>query len=69
MEKNDWLLIERAVNSGVKILASCHTDCVENFIIKEYFKPNIFERLVVLDNEKIGKLNNIYDGAGNSLWN
>ena len=67
MEKNDWLLIERAVNSGVKILASCHTDCVENFISKEYFKANIFERLVVLDNEKIGKLNNIYDGAGNSL--
>ena len=67
MEKSDWLLIERAVNSGVKILASCHTDCVENFIKKEYFKPYIFERLVVLDNEKIGMLNNIYDGAGNLL--
>ena len=67
VEKNDWLCVESAVNSGVKILASCHTDCIENFMKKEHYKKHVFDRLIVLDCEKKGKLNNVYDGEGNLL--
>lgn len=51
--------LQRAVASGVKVIASAHFENVK--ALKEPFL-GLFERYVFLDGEKIGKLKGVYDG-------
>ena len=60
--ENDFLCVEKAVNSGVKIIASCHGDD----ILSVKNKPKIlesFERFFILGKDgKAGSLKAIYKG-------
>ena len=51
-QKEDIDAIQYAVNSGVKIFASIHSDCLENLSKKPFFKPilddKVFQRYVLL---------------------
>ena len=43
----DWVFVQNAVNSGVKIVASCHSDNIEDLQKKQFFIKDIFNRYVV----------------------
>lgn len=60
---SDWSSVERAVNSGVKVIASCHADNLCNLTRKEYFKKGLFDKYIFLESNKnlIGKVKNVYD--------
>ena len=61
-EKSDFLCAQSVVNSGVKIIASCHAACIEDLISKDYFIKNIFDRYVFLSNgSEFGKIDGIYN--------
>ena len=61
----DWDNVFNAVSCGVKVIASCHSDSVENVIKKECFLKGVFERYVVLSDKK--STYKIYDGDFNEL--
>jgi len=68
MSESDWQLTKKAVNSGVKIIASCHADSLNSLMQKDYFIPNIFDKYVVLKNYvKPGEIEGIFDKKGNPL--
>lgn len=67
VEKNDWICVERAVNSGIKIISSCHAASLEEVIRKEYFKSVVFERYVVLRKRRFGEVFKVYDNLYNEL--
>lgn len=50
--QNDWLCVKSAVNSGVKIIASCHAENFSQLKNKDFFIENIFDRYVFLKNGK-----------------
>lgn len=56
----DWKYVQSAVNSGVKVVASCHADSVKNLKNKESFIYNLFDRYVVLSDLEIGKTKNVF---------
>lgn len=59
---SDWCCVNRAVNSGIKIIATVHGKDVEEIKNKREFTPNLFERYVVLEsNGQAGIINKIYD--------
>lgn len=59
---SDWNCVNRAVNSGIKIIATVHGKDVEEIKNKSEFTPNLFERYVVLEsNGQAGKIKKIYD--------
>ena len=61
-EVNDWKCAESAVNSGVKIIATCHGGEVDDIIKKRHFIKGIFDRYIVLKNDGIpGIIKNVYD--------
>ncbi len=65
---SDWLCVKNAVSSGIKIIASCHSDSIENLKQKPYFINNLFDRYVVLDNNGMfGQAKYIYDKGLNKL--
>ena len=60
--KSDWQCVQNAVNSGLNIIASVHSSCVDELIHKEFFIHNLFDLYFVLDNKGLpGKLKNVYD--------
>ena len=62
VSKNDWLCVEKAVLSGVKIIATCHAELITDVKNKKFFKKGIFERYFQLDNGvKMGVLKSVYD--------
>ena len=66
--EKDWNCVERAVTDGVKIIASCHGNCIDDIKNKPYFNRNFFERYVVLDGEKsAGTVKGIFDMDFNGL--
>ena len=61
-DKKDWELIRVAVNSGVKVIATCHAKNINELINKPYFEANLFDRYVFLkSNGKPGMLDCVYD--------
>ncbi|MDY6367942.1 MAG: stage III sporulation protein AA, partial [Clostridia bacterium] len=56
-----------AVNSGIKIISTCHAASLTEVVKKPVFIKNVFDRYVVLKNGKLGELENIYDGDFNTL--
>ena len=58
---NDWLCAYRAANSGIKIISTCHAASIDEIRKKDYFKPDVFERYVVLKKGRFGELSGIYD--------
>ena len=50
--ENDWKYLDSAKNSGVKIIASIHSDGFESVKNKKEFIDNIFDCYVVLDGGK-----------------
>jgi len=62
--KNDWSCAKKASDCGVKIMASCHAESIDDVIRKDYFIENVFERYVVLlSGEKPGELKSVYNGV------
>lgn len=55
---DDLPYVQRARNSGVKVIASIHAESIEE-IPKEYLA--LFEKTVLLDKEKIGRIIEIYE--------
>ena len=60
----DCAAVERAIYGGVKVFASAHFSRIED--VKPPFS-GLFERYVLLDTEKIGRLSGIYDENGREI--
>jgi len=59
--EDDWICAERAVISGVKLIASCHGASIDDIRAKEYFQ-NIFDVYVVLDDDGVpGRIKGVYN--------
>jgi stage III sporulation protein AA len=66
--RDDWLCVERAVNCGVKIIATCHARTITDIINKDYFRRGVFDRFIMLKNENtIGQVKIVYDKDFNEL--
>ena len=60
--KEDWEYAKNAINSGVKIIASCHSDSLDSLIRKDSFIENLFERYIVLSKNKgFGQVDKIFN--------
>ena len=65
---NDWDCVRNANESGVRIIASCHSDSIEKLVMKEYFSKYIFERYFLLEcKDSPGILKNVYNGELNII--
>ena len=65
---DDWQSAKVAASSGIKIIASCHGNDVFDLKKKDYFIKDVFQRYVVLDNEKpAGTVRNFYDQNFNNI--
>jgi stage III sporulation protein SpoIIIAA len=60
----DAVAVQKAVQSGVKVLASAHGDRVETLPLA---LRNAFERIVLLDEQIIGKIKFFYDENLNEI--
>lgn len=66
--QRDWEWVERAVNSGVNIVASCHAKSKDEIISKAGFRNKLFERYVVLkDCNYKNQLIDVFDGDFNKI--
>ncbi len=66
--EQDWLCAKNVISSGVKIIASCHCDNINNLINKPNFINNIFDYYVVLKaNGKFGQVDKIFDSELNII--
>ncbi len=59
--KSDWTCAYNVVSSGIKIVASCHSDGIENLRRKEHFIKDIFDRYVILSKGILGQIDKIYN--------
>ena len=61
--QDDWKSAEQAATGGIKIIASCHGKDAEDLQKKEFFRKNVFDRYVFLDDLKsAGTVREITDG-------
>ena len=64
----DWKSVEKASNSGVNVIASCHAFDIFDVLKKDYFTKGVFQRYVVLKTrEKIGEIYKVYDEDFNEI--
>ncbi len=62
IDKSDWECVNNAVNSGVKVLASCHASEISGILNNENFISKLFDRYVLLNSEgQAGVVKAIYD--------
>ncbi len=62
VNENDWTCVQRAVTSGVKVIASCHAGKLKEVIDKDFFIKNVFDRYVVLKSfNTFGEVGKIYN--------
>ena len=66
--ESDWLCVKNAVNCGVKIIATIHGDSVFDVKSKKGFEYDLFDKYVVLSNEHVGQIKNVYDSNFNELF-
>ncbi|MBE7081059.1 MAG: hypothetical protein E7372_00675 [Clostridiales bacterium] len=64
---DDWVCAKNVVNSGVKIIASAHSDSIDKLCQKSFYIKNLFDRYVVLGNDYFGQAKEIYDKDLNIL--
>ena len=57
----DCLALEKAASAGITVIASAHFSAIER-ITAPFFK--IFERIVILEEDAIGKIKGIYNQKG-----
>ncbi len=69
IDERDWRSVKKAILSGVKVLASCHGESIENLKNNNFFINGLFDRYVVLDSNcgKAGIISKIYDGNLNLI--
>ncbi len=68
ISQNDWKCAYKATFSGVKIIASCHADSIEEVAQKDFFINKVFERYVVLRSiNGIASHKEIYDKDFNRI--
>ena len=48
ISKCDWECVNKATSSGVKIIASCHAETIDELIKKDFFINNAFDNYIVL---------------------
>jgi stage III sporulation protein AA len=56
---NDLPYVHRAKNSGVKVIASIHAESIEEI---DQDCRSLFDKTVLLDKKKIGRIDKIYEG-------
>lgn len=62
IKEDDFISLQNAKNSGVKIIASCHANSIEELTNKPLFRKNIFDMFFVLESNNIkGKIQSVYD--------
>lgn len=49
--KSDWECVYRASLSGVKVIASVHGSSISDVLRKEYYIPNLFNNIFLLNNK------------------
>lgn len=60
--KTDWECVYNAVNSGVKIIATCHGGSIKNISNNQFFEKGFFDRYFVLDSGNTpGILKEVFD--------
>lgn len=64
LSEEDMVAVRRALRAGIKVIASAHFDCVLN--LTQPFKE-AFDRYVILDTMRIGRIAGIYDINGEAL--
>lgn len=57
---SDWVGVEEIINSGVKVIASCHSLSVDELTKKKNFN-NIFDRYILLSNKVLGGVKGVYN--------
>ena len=62
----DCAAVEKAIYAGVCVLSSAHFADMKK-VVKPFF--GLFERYVLLDGQKIGKIQGVYDATGRSIFN
>jgi len=61
-DKNDYQCALEATHSGIKIIASCHAESVEDLKCKSFFIKGVFDRYLVLKSSgSFGELQGVYD--------
>lgn len=67
--ERDWELIKSAIDCGVKIIASCHSERIDELQSKRFFLKGLFDRFVFLESKKelIGKVKCVYDKDLNKI--
>lgn len=65
----DWKCALNAVNSGVKLIASVHSENINDLVNKNEFISGVFERYVVIKSEgPPGQISKIYNKDLLELW-
>ena len=64
---DDWQCVFNAVNSGIKIISTCHAASIEEVLNKKFFKSGVFDRYIVLKKGRFGELSYIFDKNFNSI--
>ena len=58
--KNDWDFLSNITKTGIKVIASCHAENINDIKQKKYFNDKIFDIYFEISNQ-IGKINNIFN--------
>lgn len=59
---SDWQFAEKTVNSGVKLIASCHASDIEQIKNKKSFIDKVFDRYIILNaKNEVGQVDKVYD--------
>ena len=64
LSEEDCIAVKKAITAGVFVLASAHISRIEN--VKDTFKE-LFDRYVLLKENALGVIANIYDEKGNEI--
>ena len=59
--ETDWMCAYNVVCSGIKIIASCHSDELEHLAKKEFFNKSIFDRYIILAQNDFGVIEKVYN--------
>ena len=61
--RNDWQYLQTAKNSGIKFIATCHGENIEDIRNKTGFNKNLFDRYFILNSiGKPGVVKEVLDG-------
>ncbi len=68
LSQDDWICAKNVLSSGIKIIASCHSDGIDNLIKKEHFINDIFDRYIILSKNNIGKIEKVFNKDFQVVW-